>query len=151
MKARLEYRKIHEHAPGIAHALRSLTAAVNESGLEAGLLELVKVRASQINGCAFCLDMHFRDALKLGERPERLLILDAWREAPDFSERERAALAWTEALTKITEGHVPDAVYAEATAAFSEKELANLTAAVIAINAWNRVMIAYRIPPAKPA
>ena len=148
MKPRLDYRQLHEHAPAIAQALRGLSAAARESGLEPLLLELVKIRASQINGCAFCLNMHAADALKLGEKQERIFVLDAWREAPQFTNRERAALAWTEALTLVTEGHVPDAVYEEAKRHFSEKELANLTAAVIAINGWNRVMVAFRIPPA---
>lgn len=147
MKPRLEYRQLHEHAPAITSALRSLNSAAHESGLEPILLELVKLRASEINGCAFCLNMHAADALKLGEKPQRIFVLSAWREAPYFSERERAALAWTEALTLVTEGHVPDEVYEEAKRHFSDKELANLTAAVVAINGWNRIMVAFRIPP----
>jgi len=148
MKPRLDYRQLDEHAPAIAQALRSLSAAPRECGLEPLLLELVKLRASEINGCAFCLNMHSADALKLGEKPERIFMLAAWREAPHYSDRERAALAWTEALTLVTEGHVPDAVFDEAKRHFSDKELANLTAAIVAINGWNRVMVAFRIPPA---
>jgi len=148
MKPRLEYRDLHAHAPAIAPALRGLSAAARESGLEPLLLELVKMRASEINGCAFCLNMHSADALKLGEKPERLFLLAAWRETPHFTPRERAALGWTEALTLVTEGHVPDNVYEEAKRHFSDKELANLTAAIVAINSWNRIMVAFRIPPA---
>ena len=148
MKPRLEYRQLHEHAPAIAQALRSLAAAARESGLDPVLLELVKLRASEINGCAFCLNMHAADALKLGEKPERIFLLAAWRETPHFTDRERAALAWTEALTLVTKDHVPDAVYEEAKRHFSQKELANLTAAIVAINGWNRIMVAFRIPPA---
>ncbi|MGH6737755.1 MAG: carboxymuconolactone decarboxylase family protein, partial [Bradyrhizobium sp.] len=102
---------------------------------------------SQINGCAYCLDMHTTEARKLGESDERMHLLNAWREAPVFSARERAALAWLEALTLITEGHVPDDVYAEARSQFSEKELVDLTAAAVAINTWNRLAIAFRAPP----
>ena len=148
MKPRLGYRELHEHAPAISSALRNLSAAARESGLEPLLLELVKLRASEINGCAFCLNMHAADALKLGEKPERIFLLPAWRESPHYSDRERAALAWTEALTLVTEGHVPDIVYEEAKRYFSDKELANLTAAIVAINSWNRIMVAFRIPPA---
>jgi len=111
------------------------------------LLELVKIRASQINGCAFCIALHTKDARKLGESDERMHLLNAWEEAPVFSPRERAALAWTEAVTLVTEGHVPDAVYEEARKHFSEKELVDLTYAVMAINAWNRLAIAFRAQP----
>ncbi len=138
--------------PKVRKALLDITAAVAESGLEPLLVELVKVRTSQINGCAYCINMHSKDARKLGERDERLLLLDAWREAPCYTERERAALAWTEALTLVTEGHVPDAVHAEASAKFSDVELAHLTGAIVAINAWNWISIAYRlIPPVRAA
>src|ERR1019366_10752691 len=111
------------------------------------LLELVKIRASQINGCAFCLAMHVRDARARGEREERLHLLPAWREAPLYTARERAALAWTEAVTLITDGHVPDTLYDEAHAHFSEKELSDLTLAVTPINTWNRLSIAARTVP----
>ncbi len=120
---------------------------VNESGLEHPLLELVKMRASQINGCAYCLDMHAKDARAAGETEQRLYLLDAWREAEHlYSGRERAALAWTEALTLIAEGHAPDEVYELARAQFSDAELAQLTLAIIAINGWNRLNIGFRTP-----
>jgi AhpD family alkylhydroperoxidase len=111
------------------------------------LRELIKIRASQINGCAYCIAMHTRDARKLGETDERMHLLDAWREAPIYCAREQAALAWTEAITRITDGHVPDQVYAQMRQQFSEKEIVDLTAAVVAINSWNRIAIAFRTPP----
>jgi AhpD family alkylhydroperoxidase len=117
---------------------------LHESSVEESLLLLLKVRASQINGCAYCIDMHWKDSRALGETEQRLYGLDAWRESPYYSERERAALAWTEALTLINEGHVPDSVYEEVKPYFSEKELADLTLAVATINAWNRLAIASR-------
>jgi AhpD family alkylhydroperoxidase len=144
---RLELKEFHQLAPETTSALRSIGQAVNQSSLEPLLVELVKMRASQINGCAFCLNMHFEDALKLGETPQRLNLLSAWHEAPVFSERERAALAWTESLTLIADDHVPDEVYEEVSQHFSKQELALLTAAVITINAWNRIAIAYRATP----
>jgi AhpD family alkylhydroperoxidase len=134
-------------APGSYKAMAGLQAYVNACGLEKSLLELVKLRASQINGCAFCIAMHARDARAAGESNERLDLLNAWREAPIYTDRERTALAWTEALTLLTEGHVPDAVFAEASRQFSEKELADLTAAIVTINGWNRFSVAFRIPP----
>jgi AhpD family alkylhydroperoxidase len=117
---------------------------LHESSVEESLLLLLKVRASQINGCAYCIDMHWKDSRALGETEQRLYGLDAWRESPYYSERERAALAWTEALTLINEGHEPDSVYEEVKPYFSEKELADLTLAVATINAWNRLAIASR-------
>lgn len=144
MKERLDPPKI---APEGYKAMRAFQAYITDCGLEHSLLELVKIRASQINGCAFCLVMHTGDARKLGETDERMHLLNAWEEAPVFSPRERAALAWTEALTLITEGHVPDAVYEAARKQFSEKELVDLTYAVMAINAWNRIAIAFRKQP----
>jgi AhpD family alkylhydroperoxidase len=120
---------------------------VEASGLERKLLDLVKIRASQINGCAYCIVMHTNDARKHGENDEWMHLLNAWREAPVYSTRERAALAWTEAVTKISDHHVPDEVYDEARHHFSEKELVDLTAAVIAINVWNRAAIAFRATP----
>ncbi len=147
MSARLDARRI---APEGYRALGSLQAYVNRSGLEPALLELVKIRASQINGCAFCLAMHYRDACALGERPERLDLLPAWEEAPVYTARERAALAWTEAVTRIADGPVHDAVYATARQEFSEKELVDLTYAVVAINSWNRINVAFRTPPDLP-
>jgi len=116
-------------------------------GWEESLLHLIKLRASQINGCAYCLDMHWKDLRAISENEQRLYSLDAWRACPYYTDRERAALAWTEAVTLITDGHVPDALYEEAGAHFSEKELANLTFAVATINAWNRLSIAARIVP----
>ena len=144
MQQRLEANKV---APDGYKAMSALQAYVTSCGLEASLLELVKIRASQINGCAFCIAMHTKDARKLGESDERMHLLNAWEEAPVFSPRERAALAWTEAVTLVTDGHVPDAVYEEARKHFSEKELVDLTYAVMAINAWNRLAIAFRKQP----
>ncbi|HVA13473.1 MAG TPA: carboxymuconolactone decarboxylase family protein [Stellaceae bacterium] len=144
MEARLNPYKL---APGAYQALSAMQKYVGECGLEPALMELVKTRASQINGCAFCLAMHTRDARKAGESEQRLYLLDAWREAPLYSARERAALAWTEAVTLVANGHVPDSIFAEARREFSETELVNLTMAVIAINGWNRMAIAFRAQP----
>jgi AhpD family alkylhydroperoxidase len=131
-------------APDAYKAMFGLEAYVRRSGLEQSLLELVKTRASQINGCAYCLDMHTKDARAHGESEQRLYGLSAWRETPYYSDRERAALAWTEAVTLVAEGHVPDAVYEEARQHFTEEELVNLTLAVVAINGWNRLAISFR-------
>jgi AhpD family alkylhydroperoxidase len=126
-------------------AMRAVEAwLARGSGLEPGLLHLVKLRASQINGCAFCLHMHSEDALAGGERLERLVLLDAWRESALFTERERAALAWTEALTRITEGHAPEADFAPLREHFFEDEIAALSIAIAMINAWNRLAIGLR-------
>jgi AhpD family alkylhydroperoxidase len=127
-------------------AMRGLEVYCRSSGLEHSLLELVKMRASQINGCAFCLDMHSKDARAAGETEQRLYVLNGWREAPFYSDRERAALAWTEAVTLVSETHVPDDVYEEAMKHFSEKELADLTLAIVTINGWNRLCVAFRRP-----
>jgi AhpD family alkylhydroperoxidase len=127
----------------------ALNKFAQESGLEHSLLELVKIRASQINGCAFCIDMHTIDARAAGESEQRIYLLDAWRESPFYSDRERAALAWTEAVTLISETHVPDDVYDEARRYFSDEELVKLTWAVVVINGWNRVCIAFRSEPGK--
>jgi AhpD family alkylhydroperoxidase len=116
-------------------------------GLEAALLELIKMRASQINGCAYCLDMHSKDARAAGETEQRLYLLSAWRESPFYTSRERAALAWTEAVTLVSHTHVPDDVYQLAREQFSEVELVNLTMAIIAINGWNRLEIGFRGVP----
>ena len=134
-------------SPGLYNAMKALQNYVDDCGLERRLLELVKIRASQINGCAYCLVMHTNDARKLGDSDERMHLLNAWREAPVFNARERAALAWTEAVTLISADHAPDEVYDEARRQFSEKELVDLTAAVVAINGWNRIAIAFRTPP----
>jgi AhpD family alkylhydroperoxidase len=120
---------------------------IRQSGLEHSLLHLVKLRASQLNGCAYCIDMHWKDARSLGESEQRLYGLDAWQESPYYSERERAALGWTEAVTNIQEGHVPDETYDWVKAHFKEKELADLTLAIAMINAWNRLAIAARSVP----
>lgn len=138
---RLDYAKA---APGAIHAMLAVEKYVRGCGLEPTLLELVKMRASQINGCAYCLDMHSKDARAGGETEQRLYTLSAWRETPFFSARERAALAWTESVTLIGQDHVPDALYDEAREHFSEQELVNLTMAVIAINGWNRLAIPFR-------
>ena len=136
-----------EAGPGVLKAMLGLSAYVSKSGLEKPLLELIDFRVSQINGCAYCLDMHSKDLRAAGETEQRLYLLDAWREAPFYTERERAALAWAEAVTLVREGHVPDEVYRQARAQFTEEELANLTLAVVAINGWNRLNIAFRTEP----
>src|SRR3954451_14457655 len=138
MEARLNYPKL---APEAARALYGLGTYLAGSGLEHGLLHLVKIRASQINGCAYCIDMHTKDARAAGETEQRIYALDAWRETPFYSDKERAALALTEAVTLIREGHVPDAVFEEARAHFNEAEIVNLTLAMATINLWNRLAI----------
>src|SRR5215216_5028198 len=133
--------------PNVVKAMYGLHKPLSQSGLETPLLDLVYFRVSQINGCAYCLDMHSKDLRAAGETEQRLYLLDAWRESPFYTERERAALAWAEAVTLVTEGHVPDEVYEQARAVFSEEELVNLTLAVVAINGWNRLSIAFRVTP----
>ena len=128
-------------------AMAALESFVTSSGLERPLLELVKMRASQLNGCAYCLDMHSKDARALGETEQRLYLLDAWRESPFYTERERAALEWTEAITLIAGHDVPDNVYETVAKQFSEEELANLTLAIATINSWNRLSIAFQVVP----
>lgn len=133
---------------GVYQAMLGLETYVRKSsGLETSLLELVRMRASHINGCAFCLDMHSKDARAAGETEQRLYCLPAWRETPFYSEREQAALAWTEAVTLVSEGHVPDEVFEQARKHFSEEELAHLTLAIVTINGWNRFAIAFRAVP----
>jgi AhpD family alkylhydroperoxidase len=145
MESRLEAQKV---SPAAYQAMLGLEMFVRKSSnLEPSLIELVKMRASQINGCAFCIDMHSKDARAEGETEQRLYALNAWRETPFFSDRERAALAWAEAVTLVAEGHVPDEVYEEARTQFSEEELVNLTMAVVTINSWNRLAIAFRAVP----
>jgi AhpD family alkylhydroperoxidase len=144
MEARIDYTKA---SPAALKAMYGLQAAVNASGLESTLQELIKLRVSQINGCAFCIDMHFREATAKGEKPERLYLLDAWREAPVYTPRERAALGWAEAVTLVSQTRVPDDVFAEARKHFEEAELVNLTLAVVAINGWNRFAIGFRATP----
>jgi AhpD family alkylhydroperoxidase len=146
MKARLDYAKLQSLIGPTTAALISISTAVKNSGLDPKLIELIKIRASQINGCAFCLNMHVVEAREGGESDARMHVLAAWHESPYFTPRERAALAWTEALTRVEQSHVPDEVFAEASAEFDEKELAQLTSAIVAINAWNRIAVAYRFP-----
>ena len=141
MESRINYANV---APGIFDAMLGLSHYLRASGLEESLVNLVCLRASQINGCAYCIDMHWKDLRAGGETEQRLYGLDAWEESPYYSDRERAVLAWTDAVTKIQDGHVPNEVYARARAVFTEKELADLTLAIAAINAWNRLNIAGR-------
>ncbi len=144
MEPRINFYNV---APDTVAAMRGLERAVNQSGLEASLRELVKVRSSQINGCAFCLDMHTKDARAAGETEQRLYALSAWHETPFFTERERAALEWTETITNIGAGHAPDDVFFRVRQYFGEAELVNLTLAIVAINGWNRLAIAFRSVP----
>lgn len=143
MEQRINYAQA---APEGIAAFLGLQRYLDGCGLEHSLLELVKTRASQINGCAYCLDMHTKDARAVGETEQRLYLLSAWREAPFYSERERAALAWTEAVTRISDGPIEDELFDAARKQFSEKELADLTLAIIAINGWNRLAIPFRTP-----
>jgi AhpD family alkylhydroperoxidase len=153
MQPRIDGLKV---APGAYHAMLGLETYLHQCGLEIPLLHLIKLRASQINGCAYCIDMHWKDLRAIGENEQRLYGLDAWRESPYYSERERAALAWTEAVTLVASTQVPDAVYEEARRQFNEKEITDLTLAVATINAWNRLAISLRAEagkyqPAKPS
>jgi AhpD family alkylhydroperoxidase len=142
LEPRIDYNR---GFPDLRTAMRSLEHYIHRSSLDPTLLELVKVRASLINGCAYCVDMHTKVARSLGETEQRLYEVSLWREAPFYTERERAALAWTEAVTRVTDGHVPDEVYAEVSEHFSEQELVALTLAVVAINSFNRLNVAFRI------
>jgi AhpD family alkylhydroperoxidase len=142
MKTRLDFTRV---SPQALKPLFALGAQIEASTLEHSLLELVKRRASQLNGCAYCLDMHSKDARAAGETEQRLYLLDAWRETPLYSARERAALAWTEAVTLVAEGHVPDRAYDEASSHFTEDELVSLTLGIVAVNSWNRLNIAFRM------
>jgi AhpD family alkylhydroperoxidase len=144
MESRLDYAKV---APEGARAMYGIEKYIGGCGLEHPLLELIKIRASQINGCAFCIDMHTKDARAAGETEQRIYALSAWRETPFFTARERAALLWAETVTRISERGVPDEVYSEAREQFSEKEIVDLTWAVAAINAWNRIAISFRSVP----
>jgi AhpD family alkylhydroperoxidase len=143
MEQRIDYSKV---APGALNAMFGLGKYLGQSGLEPALLNLVYLRASQINGCAYCIAMHWKDLRAGGENEQRLYGLDAWAESPYYSERERAALAWTEAVTRLRDGQVPDSVFEEARRFFTEKELVDLTLAIVAINGWNRLNIAFRTP-----
>ena len=144
MHTRFNYASV---APGVYTAMDALERYLADCAIEAALIHLVKLRASQLNGCAYCLDMHWKDLRALGEAEQRLYSLDAWRECPYYSARERAVLAWTEAVTHVATGHVPDTVLEEARGQLSEKELADLTLVVATINAWNRLSIAARLVP----
>ena len=144
MEARIDCLKV---APGVFEAMLGVEKYLHKSGLDRNLLNLIYLRASQINGCAYCLDMHWKDLRAAGETEQRLYGLGAWQESPYYTDRERAALAWTEAVTNIQEGHVSDSIYEEARKFFSEKEVADLTLAATAINSWNRLNIALRTVP----
>lgn len=144
MPERLNYAK---GFPEGVHGLLGLGKTITDSGIESSLMELVKTRASQMNGCAYCIDMHTKDARAAGETEQRMYALNAWRETSFFTPRERAALAWTEALTNIQQGHASDEVYNEARMQFSEAELVRLTFAITQINTWNRIAIAFRVEP----
>ena len=150
MEARVDFKQV---IPQDLKLMLQFEPYLRQCGLETRLLNLACMRASQINGCAYCLDMHWKDLRAIGENEQRLYSLDAWRECPWYTDRERAALAWTEALTLVTNGHVSDAVYEEVRPHFTDKELVDLTLAVTTINAWNRISIASRTPPGtyKPA
>ena len=144
MEPRINYMKV---AGGGFRAMLGLEEYIHRCGLEERLLHLIKLRASQINGCAYCLDMHWKDLRAIGESEQRMYSLDAWEESPYYSDRERAALMWTETVTRVSEGHVPDKVYESVRRQFNEKEIADLTLAVATINAWNRLSIAGRVTP----
>jgi AhpD family alkylhydroperoxidase len=144
MKPRIHYAKA---APGVYDAMDALDRYLGQCGLEKTLLFLVYLRASQLNGCAYCLDMHWKDLRAAGEGEQRLYSLDAWRECAYYTDRERAALEWTEAVTRIADGHAPDAVYESVRRQFGEREVADLTLAIVAINGWNRLSIAGRLVP----
>jgi AhpD family alkylhydroperoxidase len=144
MTQRMDYNAA---TPAGVKALGGVYGHIMQSGLPKALVDLVYLRVSQINGCAYCIDMHSKDARAAGETEQRLYLLDAWREAPFYTDRERAAFAWTEAVTKVTEGHVPDSVFKEVREQFNDKELADLTMAIAAINAWNRMAISFRALP----
>ena len=143
MEPRIDYTRV---APGVMHAMLGLENYLAGCGLEPKLMDLVKLRASQINGCAYCIDMHWKDLRSQGENEQRLYGLDAWAESPYYTDRERAALAWTEAVTRLADGRVRDEVFEEARRHFTDAELANLTLDVVAINGWNRLNIAFRAP-----
>ena len=144
MQPRLDYQQA---SPQGVQAMFQLERAVRESGLEPKLLELIKTRASQINGCAYCIDMHTKDARALGETEQRLFALSAWQETPFYTEKERAALKWTEAITDIQRGHAADDVFEEVRNHFEDAALMSLTLAFTTINAWNRIAIAFRLVP----
>ena len=146
MQTRMNYLRVDRR---LYEAMMGLEKYLHRCSIKPELLDLIKLRASQINGCAYCIDMHWKDLRAIGETEQRLYGLDAWEESPYYTERERAALAWTEAVTNIREGHVPDAVYDEVRKHFNQQELADLTFAVATINTWNRQAIAARSEPGK--
>lgn len=148
---RIDRPEFAQLTPGVSEALAALGKAINASGLAPDLLELIKLRASQLNGCAFCLQFHLNVARKLGLPAPKLDLLAAWREAPVYSERERIALAWTEALTRVADAGVDDALYGQTLAEFGAAPLSFLTAAIANINAWNRIAMALRFLPPIPA
>ena len=144
MEPRIDLYKL---SPEGYKAMLGLEHYLSHSSIESKLLHLLKLRVSQMNGCAFCLDMHWKDLQVAGENEQRMYSLDAWRETSYYTDRERAALAWAEAVTDVTHGHVPDEVYDQARQHFNEQELADLTLAVVTINSWNRISIAFRVVP----
>ena len=144
MQARLDFAKT---APGVVESMRGLETYLRSTSLEAGLLDLVRLRVSFINGCAYCVDMHTKDARAAGETEQRLYAIPVWRETPYFTERERAALAWAEAVTNVAYDHVPDAEFEAVRRQFTDKEVADLSLAIVAINGWNRLAIAFRAVP----
>jgi AhpD family alkylhydroperoxidase len=144
MEPRIDYLKVDR---GLYHAMLGLEKYLHQCSLEQPLVHLVKLRTSQLNGCAYCIDMHWKDLRAIGETEQRLYGLDAWEESPYYSDRERAALAWTETITNIQDGHAPDALYENVREQFTETELADLTFAIATINSWNRLSIAARTVP----
>ncbi len=147
MEARIELRKVSPKVRKVYQAMIGVENAIQAGGLESSLLNLVRMRASQINGCAYCLDMHAKDLRAAGETEQRIYSLDAWRETPYYNARERAALAWAEAVTELGDGHVSDEVYEQVRQQFTEEEIALLTAAIAAINFWNRLNVSLRTVP----
>jgi AhpD family alkylhydroperoxidase len=143
MEHRVDYTKA---APGVLQSMLGMARYLSQSGLDPKFQDLIQLRVSQINGCAYCIDMHWKDLRAAGETEQRLYGLDAWAESPYYTDRERAALAWAEAVTRLEDGHVPDPVFNAARRFFSEKELSDLTLAVVLINGWNRLNIAFRAP-----
>src|SRR5881392_3418684 len=146
MEARIDYQNVDR---GVFEALLGVEKYLHKCGIDPKLQDLIRLRASQLNGCAYCIDMHWKDLRAAGETEQRLYGLDAWEESPYYSARERAALAWTEAVTRISETHAPDSVYQSVKLQFNEQELADLTIAIATINAWNRIAIAARSTPGK--
>jgi AhpD family alkylhydroperoxidase len=144
MQSRLDFPKV---SPQAVQAMLGLEAYLNPTSLDPSLRDLLKMRASQLNGCAYCIDMHSKDLRAAGESEQRLYLLDAWREAPFYTERERAALGWIEALTRVADDHVPDQAYEDARRHFNERELVNLAMVAVAINGWNRLCVAFRSLP----